>query len=242
MWGLRMTNTSDKKVMDAVLPIFLGKWDGDDFQYKTVTGTTFLIGKRGFALTAAHVIDQIEVSGDDYAFGFLSDTFHWRAGRINSWEKHPTEDVAILKLSHAICPSWLVIQPEPQHQSSVYDSWGYPISVAEQPKIYEENGQDRPELIYTNGYVRRRISRKLPISIYRGTSFYELSEIAGDGCSGGPVIQKSTVGRLTWSVFGVYIGAAAGDFKSSYAVRCEAFSEWTPSLLTRSILEESQDR
>jgi hypothetical protein len=60
----------------------------------------------------------------------------------------------------------------------------------------------RPELIFDRGYVRRRIPRELPISMYRGRMFYELNIVAGEACSGSPVIVRR--GTL-WDVVGVYV-------------------------------------
>jgi len=41
----------------------------------------------------------------------------------------------------------------------------------------------RPDLVYTQGYVRRRLSN-LPLDGIRGQQFFELSEAAGPGSSG----------------------------------------------------------
>jgi hypothetical protein len=228
-------------IRDVVLPIFLGAWKNDEFEYRTITGTMFSIGKGGFALTAAHVIDQINDDGGGCAAGAINAAGTWVPIRILESEKHPTEDVAIIKLSQVPHPSWLVISGAPENQSCPYDSWGYPIVVAELSRKYEEHGMDTPDLVYTHGYIRRRISRALPISVYRGAAFYEISEIAGDGCSGGPVIRRQSVGKPTWDVLGIYIGAAqTGGMQVAYATRADAFADWRPQLLNRSVSEESR--
>lgn len=234
--------TNSPAVRDVVLPIFLGAWKDNEFEYRTITGTTFSIGKHGFAITAAHVIDQITDNGGEAAVGAINTAGAWVPIRILGSEKHPTEDIAIVQLSSIPHPSWLVISPEPENQSCTYDSWGYPITIAELSSKYEEHGLDKPDLVYTHGYIRRRISCGLPMSVYRGAAFYEISDIAGDGCSGGPVIKKQSVGRPTWEIIGVYIGAAQiGGIQAAYATRADAFAEWRPKILNRSVSEESRD-
>ncbi|WP_447778734.1 S1 family peptidase [Variovorax boronicumulans] len=235
-------NKESPSIRDVVLPIFLGSWKKNEFEYRTITGTAFSIGKRGFALTAAHVIDQIADDGGDSAVGAIDADGRWTPIRILSSEKHPSEDVAIVQLSEVPHPSWLVVSGEKENQSCTYDSWGYPIVIAELSKKYEEEGMDSPELVYTHGYIRRRISRGLPMSVYRGAAFYEISDIAGDGCSGGPVIKRESVGRPTWNVIGMYIGAAQiGGLQAAYATRADAFAGWCPQILNRTVSEESRD-
>lgn len=230
-------------IRDVVLPIFLGTWNDNNFEYKSITGTMFSIGKRGFAITAAHVIDLIVDDGGGAAVGAVTADGAWVPVRILEWEKHPTEDVAIIRLASTPHPSWLVISNMPENQSCTYDSWGYPIVIAELSRKYEENGKDNPDLVYTQGYIRRRISRGLPMSVYRGAAFYEISDIAGDGCSGGPVIKRQSVGQPTWVIIGVYIGAAqTGGIQAAYATRTDAFADWQPDLLNRTVSEESRDQ
>ncbi len=96
----------------------------------------------------------------------------------------------------------------------------------------------RPDLIYNEGYIRRRYTGNLPV--IQGTSFFELSEIAGTGASGAPVFKFT---HPVWEVIGIYTGEKINDRATSvsYAVREEAFRDWKPDILGRSILEESQN-
>ncbi|NVM75943.1 hypothetical protein FHW83_001730 [Duganella sp. SG902] len=239
---LDLMTVHSPKISDVVCPIFLGAWKDNEFEYRTITGTTFSIGKRGFAITAAHVIDQIADDGGGAAVGAVSAAGVWVPIRILESEKHPTEDVGILRLASIPHPSWLVISHTSENQSCTYDCWGYPIAIAELSSKYEEDGLDNPDLVYTHGYIRRRISRSLPMSVYRGVAFYEISDIAGDGCSGGPVIKKKSVGGATWDILGIYIGASqASGIEVAYATRADAFADWVPKILNRSVSEESRD-
>jgi len=64
-------------------------------------------------------------------------------------------------------------------------------------------------------------------------------EVAGDGCSGGPVVIAQPNGL--WQVAGVYIGS--GDVGASVgdSVRCEEFYGWVPQLFQKSVCDESLD-
>jgi len=234
----------ESKVRDIIVPVFLARRNESTFEYKTSCGTAFLIGKRGFAVTAAHVSNQINAEGDEGVLGFINDANAWCARRIVQKEEHPEEDVCILQLESAPPkPSWLILSNKSMFQSCKYDAWGYPIAIAEWSKKYEEHQLESPDLIYTHGYVRRKISKPLPFSIFRGSSFYELSEICGSGCSGGPVIDAKSMGKGAWDVFGIYLGTATtGEFDASYAVRSDAIFDWCPAIVGRSLREESLQR
>ncbi len=228
----------DPKIRDAVLPIFSGRWEVDSFVFEAVAGTAFLFGKRGMAITAAHVIDQIKL--DESAVAIVQNGTHWVPLPMLNCEKHPSEDVAIIQLPIPPRPSWMVIGSSSEHQSCDYHAWGYPIAVAEMGQKYNEDGLQTPDLVFTTGYVRRRISRELPFSVYRGTAFYELSEVAGDGCSGGPVLKKkAALANGMWEVMGIYIGAGDVGASVGYATRSDAFHDWVPTLLGRSVRDES---
>ncbi len=219
----------------------------NELAYRNLVGTGFLIGKRGFAITAAHVIDELNTgkkSETDVIIGIFPKEPHWMGAEITDLEKHPSEDVGILKLELPMLyrKSFLAITDAPQYSSGQYFCWGYPHEVAGELKQLDPSAKDRPDLIYTQGYIRRRISRELyPTIIYKGAQFYELSEIIGHGASGGPVILQSRPAAQIWPVIGVYIGEKANG-NISYAVRAEAFANWSPAILGNSIVEERSDR
>jgi len=231
-----------KFIRDYIFPLIKGIQKKDSVQAGELIGTGFLIGKDGFAITAAHVIDQL-IDGnngdDDVILGLFADGDIWCAAYIESWEKHPSEDVGIIKFKIFKRESVLKINDTPQYATCEYHCWGYPHEVAKELSKLDENAQDRPDLIFTQGYIRRRISRDLfPTCIFRGTQFYELSETVGGGNSGGPIIIKNSIGKTHWEVIGIYIGEKSGG-DISYAVRAEAFANWTPKILGKTIKEES---
>jgi hypothetical protein len=111
-----------------------------------------------------------------------------------------------------------------------------------------ENAVERPEIIFSKGYIRRRITRELyPTVIYRGTHFFELSEYVGGGNSGAPIILQSSIGLRQWQFIGIYIGEKSENKISevniernvSYAVRAEAFASWRPTILDKTIKDEA---
>jgi hypothetical protein len=115
--------------------------------------------------------------------------------------------------------------------------WGYPEDVAIE-LVEEDHVVHRPDLIYAQGYIRRRISHEIP-SI-KGTQLFELSEVVGQGCSGSPIyVNRSGV----WDVIGIYVGEMLTERGTSraFAVREDAFRYWQPSIIDRSILEESKE-
>lgn len=105
----------------------------------------------------------------------------------------------------------------------------------------------RPDLVYNEGYIRRRYTGELPVIF--GRSFYELSEVAGSGSSGAPICKLNIsplfgfIKPSAWDVIGIYVGEKINDRGTSvsYAVREDAFRHWSPEILGKSVLEESQN-
>ncbi|TWF33697.1 trypsin-like peptidase [Chitinophaga polysaccharea] len=208
-----------------------------EYALTELIGTGFLIGNNGYALTAAHVIEQLlenHNSATDAIAGTFVDT-HWNVIEIEKYEMHPTEDVGIVKFRGSGWKSIVKIDPVAKHSAVEYVCWGYPHETAKEIQKLDPAAIIIPELIYTQGYVRRRISRQLyPTMIFRGTKFYELSEIVGGGNSGAPVLLKGT--EAPFNVFGVYIGE---NEHVSYAVRLADICDWVPSILGKAIIDEA---
>jgi Trypsin len=230
-------------VQDHIIPLIKSKKNiqQNGFIYHELIGTGFFIGSKGYAITASHVIDQLleNHSGETDAINVLLQKYPaWFAFEIDQYEKHPTEDVGIIKIkSDQQWRSNLVLLRDPQYACCEYNCWGYPHEIAKELQLLEHNAPERPELIYTQGYVRRRITRELyPTMLYKGKQFYELSEIVGGGNSGGPLIMSQSRGKTKWEVFGIYIGE---NEKVGYGVRAEAFCDWVPMILGKTLWEES---
>lgn len=223
---------------DYVFPLISTERDGDALRMVGLRGTGFLVGSRGVALTAAHVIgDGI---GDLSAL-FLSSTGEWLAVGVQQAERHDREDIAALRLDEAQPwgRSFLALSSATEHQSCPYMLWGYPEDVAREVVI-EGRVRHRPDLVYVEGYVRRRISN-LDLPRIRGTGLFELSDPGGSGCSGAPVIKRGTGGG-DWQVIGIYVGERSNDdgIFVGYAVRADCFRDWSPSWLSQALADEPQ--
>jgi hypothetical protein len=222
-------------------------------------GTAFLIGNRGFALTAKHVIAG---RSKPLAALTMTEAGGWTWSKITASELHPSEDVAIIKLDASSCRSGYRISSSVEVASSKYRIYGYPGDATR----FEPAKGEFPDLVYTEGYIRRRYSASLypsagplapagtsPVAEtlqISGTGFFELSQIAGAGTSGGPVFDLAD----PMQVIGIYSaekhtphviqmgGQPVTQLTSvSYAVRDDAFRNWKPAMLDgRTVLEESQ--
>ncbi|HEY4689090.1 MAG TPA: serine protease [Candidatus Acidoferrales bacterium] len=225
------------RIRDYVFPIVTVAAEpaGGGMAVQSFLGTGFLIGNRGYALTASHVLaghESISKVGM-----FAPETGGWLSIAIQAEEAHPTEDVAALKLEGGPWKSFFRLSNTWEGSSCKYRMFGYPEDVTYE---LERNGKAilRPDLIYAEGYVRRRIAHRIPT--LKGISFFELSEVAGPGCSGSPIFK---FGAGMWDVIGIYVGEKLNERATSvsYAVREDAFRDWVPGVLGIPVLAESQN-
>jgi len=234
-----------RALSNIVLPLMIAGHD-DNQQTSTpkeLIGTGFLIGNRGFALTAAHVIDQLQEAKKSNTDLIVTHIFNQHGVfpfQIVQFEKHPTEDIGVVQIGHQELTSWLELSKAQENSSCPYVGWGYPKEIAEELKFLERDPPLRPSLIYTEGYIRRIIETYLSSSIYVGSKFYEVSDLGGPGYSGSPIINKNSIREGKWQVIGVYIGEKEGaGAPVGYAVRIEAVADWVPKILGRSIFDEA---
>lgn len=228
-------NLTSKPVRDFVFPIGTVSSDG----VFALQGTAFFLGSGGFAVTAGHVVEAIQRSGKPSVALFAG--LHWEAFDLDGFDVHPNEDVGVVHVTGGPWHSFIEISGSSEHASCQYELWGYPEAVAHEVRATAMRAEDanrlvNPDLVYNRGYVRRRIARELPVSIYRGSAFYELSEVAGACCSGAPVVNARRIGG-TWPVLGIYIGEETSKLQVGYAVRCDALVDWVPPLLGRRLVE-----
>jgi len=145
-----------------------------------------------------------------------------------------------------------------EHQFCQFKLAGYPSDVLYEAPPNNAIGHilRRPDMVAVMGMIRRRISLQLPN--FCGKSFFELTNIAGSGCSGAPLFYVDRA--KNWNLVGIYLGEKQIDCDGiskcqhcnmettikvsipmfGYAARTDAFVDWAPSLLNgRTISEEA---
>jgi len=233
------------KLTEIVIPLLVTPFDKSSEVLsppRELVGTGFLIGANGFALTAAHVIDQlIETRKDNEVLStHLLDGNGLHPFLIVDHEKHPTEDVGILRLENHNLKSFLAISNKRYLHSTPYIAWGYPRETAEELLFIRENADLFPDIIFIEGYIRRVIHHELRLTIFKGNRFYEVSDLGGPGYSGSPVIAKNSLNMNLWEVLGIYIGEKDGLIAPvGYVVPSRNFFDWKPNILGCTIIEES---
>jgi hypothetical protein len=249
-------NTDNLKVRDIIFPLILVEQiKTGACKMKEFLGTGFLIGSEGYALTAAHVVDvKIELNQAIVALFIDKKNNKWKIFNADKVDIHPTEDVAVLKMRDGKWYSTDVrVNFEMQFASFEYQLFGYPsINLYEEIYVKDQFGKvlGRPDLIYSKGHIRRRISFNLPA--IKGNCFYELSEPIGAGCSGSPLFRLK---NGIWEVIGIYIADKTENIvfegydknlnwimKSfevngslSYAVRMDDLKNWQPKSLNKTL-------
>ncbi len=238
---------SDDQIRDFIFPLLLVEADGLNLRYRGLLGTGFFVGAAGIAITAGHVgqnvLDLAASTSDPrrgVAGAFVTETGGWWSIQAVGAEIHPTEDIAVLQMDfeqQTWKPSFMRMAGTVENASCSYQQWAYPEDV-----LYDivEGGQsqERPDLVYIEGYIRRRMTG-ISLPAIQGQNFYELSTSAGPGASGSPIILKHRR-TASWNVIGVYVGERLGDggVQVGYAAREEDFRDWTPQLLKgRSLFE-----
>lgn len=198
------------------------------------------MGQRNLALTAAHVLR----SARPPIAALLVDDEGWRAFAVRAVEDHPEEDVSIFSVEPpAASGSWqsLVRWGAGRVASSLpYHLWGYPEDAAYE-LVEADRVAPRPDLVYNEGYISRTLTN-VPFPAVRGTRFLELSQVAGAGCSGSPVISRRP--GQHWDLVGIYVGERTNDRATSagYATRADALSDWAPELAGRPLRQEASDQ
>jgi hypothetical protein len=235
-------------VRDYVFPIMTVNIEGSNLHYKEFLGTGFLIGHRGYALTAAHVIKNgggvLRLGGltHQIAGAFVIDDHTWKGYVIDKAEYHPDHDIALVHLHFSPTQppsSFLVISEAIEYASHAYSQWCYPRDILHEI-VKEGQSLQRPDLVYLEGYVRRRMP-EISLPSILGQSFFELSTPGGLGASGSPLVSKHRT-EDKWPVFAIYVAERKSetDLSVGYGVPSEAFRDWKPKTLEgRTLLEES---
>jgi hypothetical protein len=242
MTAMSDTPKPGELVRDYVFPIMDVTYDEstNGVRFEQLLGTGFLIGSQGMVLTARHVL---EASQHNRCGAYANDS-GWFAYSIEDIESHPSEDVAIGRMS-----AWPILPlHSPFRISSAFShAWmdyfmcGYPADL-----LYEIAlggvSRPRPDMISLKGYIRRRVPFEVPG--IRGRCFIEVSQVGGSGCSGAPIFLKPS-GRDGWEVIGLYVAERHANLQTveledkvslplvGYAVRSDAIYDWCPEVLER---------
>jgi hypothetical protein len=243
-------------IRDYVFPIAEVSMQGAVTHMECFRGTGFFLGGRNFALTAGHVVKDPK----HQLVAFLIQNDQWILFDIDASTiaRHPTEDLAVIAVEPpSPSTSWRSIvkdiDDEKVHGSDHYYLFGYPEDAAYELVDESDQVRVRPDLVYSEGHVRRRVVN-VPMRGIHGSSFLELSGVAGGGCSGSPVFALPSPMSLvtaalrgvpppSWFLRGVYVGERLTDRATSvgYAIPLDALASWAPDLLGRSLKEEAND-
>lgn len=239
-----------------VLPLAVGIVRPNDehpLRVGTVEGTGFLVaGGRGLGVTARHVMKALLAKAPipDYSVPvsrsvetrvplamFTDDNGQYRASPIAAVDPHPSDDVALFRLPDQDLYSPYTFTADRYEGSAEYAVWGYPDEVR-YDYFTEGHTLLNVPLIFSGGYIRRRITAEIPPPGPPGRSFYELSNPAGSCCSGAPV----SIRRDPWRAVGVYVGERRQPDRHlsdtevvvgsavGYATRADALVEQWPQL------------
>lgn len=239
-------------IRDYVFPLAEISIRGDGVGHMELfRGTGFFIGNRNFALTAGHVVKDVR----HHLAAFLIQNDKWILFDVGQIAFHPTEDLAVISLEPPVpgnASTWRSIVdgvvPGRVHSADHYYIFGYPEDAAFELELDNEV-LVRPDLVYSEGHVRRRL-RGVPLRGIRGSTFLELSGVAGGGCSGSPMfhlpspisfLQGGNVPR--WNLTGIYVGERTNDRSTSvgYGIPLDEIGEWVPDVLGRSVVDEIVD-
>ncbi|MBA8888888.1 hypothetical protein FHW12_003124 [Dokdonella fugitiva] len=238
-----MTWQTDQ-MRDYIFPLVTTVPDPNDERSRrkdAFLGTGFVIGSRGFGLTAAHVVRGVE-NASALFIPNKSDKL-WHGLSLLDVELHPTEDVAVVRFGEGTWRSIFNLSTSHVAASAEYFSFGYPLDCFyENLEHRAPNGAyfGRPDLVFTKGYCRRRLTFDLRIPNVCGVSFIELSAVAGSGYSGSPILRPTNPGGR-YEVIGIYVGERLTEDRVTsvaYALRADALLDWQPRLLGRSLKEE----
>ncbi|WP_264045535.1 S1 family peptidase [Methylobacterium flocculans] len=230
-----------RPIYDFVLPVCNLKFENEVALESSsyLAGTSFLIGKRGFGITAAHVITQ---TNENERFVIVNHDGKEYAVPIGDVEAHPTEDIAIFKLDDLPDErvSYIKIENTEEHPPCDYIMWGYPEIISEEVQnmqLEDHFLKFRPDIVCFKGYVRRKIdfSPNPNLSMYQGEWFFEVSDIGGSCVSGSPLFKYGDQSR----VMGVYIAESSSGRKCGYATVLESLADWSPVLLGTTIGAEA---
>ena len=95
-------------------------------------------------MTAAHVVEQVSDEDGEGVLEFVDHDNSWIGVRIVEHEKHPSEDIAILKLDgRNPRQSWMVLSDNSRFQSCKYDCWDTRLILLSSQESSARNNSNR---------------------------------------------------------------------------------------------------
>lgn len=201
------------RISDVIFPICVVNKQGTNYTYKALVGTGFILGENGFAMTARHVIENIE---PEKLCGLLIINDKWDPIFFESMTHHPNEDISILKIKENKIKSFIYPSKNFENASCPYQLWGYPEINAyfhSEIKDCDVNSLHRPDLCYYEGHIVRRLSDAREHFLRRNwCNVYEIPP-GFKGCSGAPLIKKASRTDEKCEMLGIYVGNKANQPK-----------------------------
>lgn len=221
---------ADQYIRDYVLPIVEIEKQDSVMKIKKFCGTCFLVNGSQNAITCKHITEN-----KNNLFVLSVQNGKWVPIKITKSIEHETEDVAVIEFENfKILPddSFFELVNSQEYSSRQYAQWSYPEDVVYEIFDSESNSSViRPDLVYLQGYIRRRLNNKGIMPNVHSLSLYELSELGIGGCSGSPIVKYPTSVGSNWEVIGIYCAFRTTEMYGSkvqlgYAVRMETVYNW----------------
>jgi hypothetical protein len=174
--------------------------------------------------TAQHVLVGNENSS--LMAMFTGSDCGWVGFDITNIEHHPSCDASRFKIVGQSFKTIFTFSITPEHASCNIRCFGYPNDC-----LHEINNcgpiMARPDLVYFQGYIKKRVSFKPGFSMIKGIGFYEINEYFQAGCSGSPVFVIKSPGNV-WDIIGIYVGdkQVNDSPRLGYVLRNDQYSEW----------------
>ncbi|MCF3935714.1 serine protease [Acuticoccus sp. M5D2P5] len=217
---------TDIAILNHILPIIEFEYESpSEIKFIKLSGTGFLLKPSYKLITAKHVLNT---NTKQMALQIQYD--RWAPVKFEIIKHHPNEDISVIDARPTVTDHPFLQASIKHHNSGgKYHLFGYPEDILFDREHNDQFGrrQQYPDLVYNSGYIRRRTNFTIPGLV--GSAFFELSEVAGTGCSGAPIITQ--LGE-NWEVSGLYLGERTIENANypprelAYALRFDSIEGW----------------
>ena len=238
-----------KYIRHIVFPLVTLKEINGRKTFNEFLGSAFFIGERGYAITAAHVIESVK----EQIWGIYPVDGETKGYKVIEKEINPDNDVAIIRLEDKYPISPFIIKTD-RYEWKDYEFFGYPEYILFEDinkKTINDTVIPQFDIINAKGYIRRIVQRELSEirkHVVKGKIFYELNEVTGWGTSGSPIFNRKS--EYDWELYGIYVAQKINyvenddevkfiDYAVGYAVPSFLIASWIPDILKISISKET---